>query len=157
MLEFFNSVHQYTFDIFITGIDDITGNDEYNQESLDLETGTDECYHGIMNTLQTNISSNVPQETEEVVEAEDFCELLDEKDDVFAFDISDDIMHYDLSEADTGNDSKSFEETAIFQGSKITVSAAMTLILSFSARFSLSSAALSNFNKSFVTERFQFI
>ena len=61
MLEFFNSVHQYTFDIFITGIDDITGNDEYNQESLDLETGTDECYHGIMNTLQTNISSNVPQ------------------------------------------------------------------------------------------------
>ena len=157
MLEFFNSVHQYTFDIFITGIDDITGNDEYNQESLDLETGTDECYHGIMNTLQTNISSNVPQETEEVVEADDFCELLDEKDDVFAFDISDDIMHYDLSEADTGNDSKSFEETAIFQGSKITVSAAMTLILSFSARFSLSSAALSNFNKSFVTERFQFI
>ena len=157
MLEFFNSVHQYTFDIFITGIDDITGNDEYNQESLDLETGTDECYHGIMNTLQTNMSSNVPQETEEVVEADDFCELLDEKDDVFAFDISDDIMHYDLSEADTGNDSKSFEETAIFQGRKITVSAAMTLILSFSARFSLSSAALSNFNKSFVTERFQFI
>ena len=157
MLEFFNSVHQYTFDIFITSIDDITGNDEYNQESLDLETGTDECYHGIMNTLQTNISSNVPQETEEVVEADDFCELLDEKDDVFAFDISDDIMHYDLSEADTGNDSKSFEETAIFQGSKITVSAAMTLILSFSARFSLSSAALSKFNKSFVTERFQFI
>ena len=66
MLEFFNSVHQYTFDIFITGIDDITGNDEYNQESLDLETGAEEFYHGIMNTLQTNISSNVPQETEEV-------------------------------------------------------------------------------------------
>ena len=83
--------------------------------------------------------------------------MLDEKDDVFAFDISDDIMHYDLSEADTGNDSKSFKEIAIFQDSKITVSAAMTLILSFSARFSLSSVALSNFNKSFVTERFQFI
>ena len=113
-----------------------------------------------MNALQTNISGNVAQETEEVVEAGDVCELLDEKDDVFAFDISDDIMHYDLSEADTGNDSKSFEETVIFQGSKITVSAAMVLILSFSVRFSLSSAALSKlapFNKSFATERFPFM
>ena len=54
LLEFFNFVHQYTFDIFITGIDDIRGNDQYNQESLDLETGTDEYYHGIMNALQTN-------------------------------------------------------------------------------------------------------
>ena len=113
-----------------------------------------------MNTLQTNISSNVPQETEEVVEADDFCELLDEKDDVFAFDISDDIMHYDLSEPDPDNDSQSFEETVIFQVSKITVSAAMVLILSFSVRFSLSSAALSKlapFNKSFATERFPFM
>ena len=38
-------------------------------------------------------------------------ELLDKKDDVFAFDIFDDITHYDLSEPDTDNDSKSFEET----------------------------------------------
>ena len=130
--------------MFITGIDDITGNDEYNQESLDLETGTDEYYHGTMNALQTNISGNVVQETEEDVEADDVCELLDEKDDVFAFDISDDIMHYDLSEPDPDIDSKSFEETVIFQGSKITVSAAMVLVLSFSVRFSLPSAALSN-------------
>ena len=74
--------------------------------------------------------------------------------------LSDDIMHYDLNEPDPDNDSKSFEETVIFQGSKITVSAAMVLILSFSVRFSLSSAALSNlllFNKSFVAERFQFM
>ena len=54
---------------------------------------------------------NVAQETEEDGEAEDFYELLDKKDDVFAFDIFDDIMHYDLSEPDTDNDSKSFEET----------------------------------------------
>ena len=113
-----------------------------------------------MNALQTNISGNVAQETEEVVEAGDVCELLDEKDDVFACDISDDIMHYDLSEPDPDNDSQSFEETVIFQGSKITVSAAMVLILSFSVRFSLSSAALSKlapFNKSFATERFPFM
>ena len=38
-----------------------------------------------MDALQTNISDNVAQETEEVVEADDFCELIDEKDDVFAF------------------------------------------------------------------------
>ena len=54
---------------------------------------------------------NVAQETEEDGEAEDFYELLDKKDDVFAFDIFDDITHYDLSEPDTDNDSKSFEET----------------------------------------------
>ena len=41
----------------------------WKQESFDLETGT------------------------EVLEAHDFCKLLDGKDDVFAFDISDDIMH----------------------------------------------------------------
>ena len=77
-------MHLYTFDIFSTGID-ITGNDEYNQESLNLESGTGEYYHGIMDAVQTNISDNVAQETEEVVEADDFCELIDEKDDVFAF------------------------------------------------------------------------
>ena len=54
---------------------------------------------------------NVAQETGEDGEAENFYELLDKKDDVFAFDIFDDITHYDLSEPDTDNDSKSFEET----------------------------------------------
>ena len=54
---------------------------------------------------------NVAQETEEDGEAEDFYELLDKNDDVFAFDIFDDITHYDLIEPDTDNDSKSFEET----------------------------------------------
>ena len=72
-----------------------------------------------MNALQTNISGNVAQETEEIVEADDICKLLDEKDDVFAFDISDDIMHYDLNEPDPDNDSQSFEETVTFQGSKV--------------------------------------
>ena len=69
---------------------------------------------------------------------------MDEKDDVFAFDISDDIMHCNLKEPDTDNDSKSFEKTVIFQCSKITVSAAMVLILSFSVWFSLSYTAFSN-------------
>ena len=69
---------------------------------------------------------------------------MDEKDDVFAFDISDDIMHCNLKEPDTDNDSKSFEKTVIFQCSKITVSAAMVLILSFSVWFSLSYKAFSN-------------
>lgn len=97
-----------------------------------------------MNALEANISSSVAQEIEEVVKANDFCELLDEKDDAFAFDISNGIMHYDQSEPDTDNDSKSFEETVIFQGSQITISADIALILSFSVRFSLSSVALSD-------------
>lgn len=97
-----------------------------------------------MNAIEANISSSVAQEIEEVVKADDFCELLDEKDDAFAFDISNGIMHYHQSEPDTDDDSKSFEETVIFQGSRITISAVIALILSFSVRFSLSSVALSN-------------
>ena len=49
-----------------------------------------------------------------------------------------------LKEPDTDNHSKSFEETVIFQCSKITVSAAIVPILSFSIWFSLSYAAFSN-------------
>ena len=153
MLEFFNSVHQYTFDIFITGIDDITGNDEYNQESLDLETGTDEYYHGIMNALQTN---NVALEcctgNRGRWRSRRLYELLDKKDDVFAFDIFDDITHYDLSEPDTDNDSKSFEETNFSGQQNHSISCYDAYFISQCMIFIVqcSFVKLASFNKSFV-------
>ena len=66
------------------------------------------------------------------------------EDDSYSFDILDDIKHYDTSESDSVNTNENKEETVIFQESKLTVSAAMILILTFSIRFSLSATAISN-------------
>ena len=98
-----------------------------------------------MNGLKTNILTNRELENDSL-ELDKFLESTTPaaEDDSYSFDISDDIKHYDTSESESVNTIENKEETVIFQGSKLTISAAMVLILSSSIRFSLSTTALSN-------------
>ena len=62
----------------------------------------------------------------------------------FTFDISDDIFRYDINEIKKNPETDFDRGHEIFNRSKVIVSAAVVLILSYSIRFSLSSTALSN-------------
>ena len=128
---------------------DFPGDGEFNQEPPEIETGVyeikDRYYSNAMNDLKTSILTDRELENDSL-ELDGFLENTApaEEDHSYSFDISDDIKHYDTSESESVNSNENKEETVIFQGSKLTISRALVLILSFSIRFSLSSTALSN-------------
>ena len=97
-----------------------------------------------MNGLKTNILTDRELEND-FLELDEFLEnpAPAEEDDSYSFDISDEIKIITPANQSQSTAMKT-KKKVIFQGSKLTVSAATVLILSFSITFLLSSTALSN-------------
>ena len=97
-----------------------------------------------MNGLKTNILTDRELEND-FLELDEFLENTAPagEDDSYSFDISDDIKIMTPANQSQSTAMKT-KKKVIFQGSKLTVSAATVLILSFRITFLLSSTALSN-------------
>ena len=100
----------------------------------------------VMDLLQENVLNNKDVVSDEFdIEIDDFddIESFSENENDYMFDLSEDFYISENSKEEPSN-SKQQKEDYLFNGSKVTISVAMVLILSYSIRFSLSSVALSN-------------
>ena len=98
-----------------------------------------------MNNLQTNLCNMEKSSKEHATELGNFdidSKAYSEGENHFTYDILEDMLVSD-KDKNTQNDIEVEMKDFLFEGSTITVSAEMVLILSYSTRFSLSSIALS--------------
>ena len=103
-------------------------------------------FNTVMDLLQENVLNNKAVVSDEFhLEIDDYddIESCSENENNYIFDLSEDFFMSENSEEEPSN-SKQQEEGYLFDGSKVTISASMILIPSYSIRFSLSSVVLSN-------------
>ena len=99
-----------------------------------------------MDLLQESVLNNknvVSDEFDLEIDDYDDIESFSENENDYMFDLCEDFCMPENSKEELSN-SKQQKEDYLFDGSKVTISSAMVLILSYSIRFSLSSVALSN-------------
>ena len=126
----------------------VTDNND-DEPIYDLDTDNFELVDGdfdsVMNNLQANLCNMEKSSKEHATELGNFdidSKAYSEGENHFTYDILEDMLVSD-KDKNTQNDIEVEMKDFLFEGSTITVSAEMVLILSYSTRFSLSSIALS--------------
>lgn len=117
----------------------------YNLNTDNVELA-DSDFDSVMNNLQTNLCNMEKNNKKHATELDNFdidSKAYSEGENHFAYDILEDMLLSDKDE-NTENESEFEMKDFVFEGSAITVSTGMVLILSYSCRFSSSSAASSH-------------